>query len=256
MNAAGLAAWVLDYALAHSAILVSPNYVKLPESSGLEVMANLAAFWKWLRSDMQGVVASLVGEDISVDQSRTLVIGHSAGGYLSAQSALTQPDGSIRAIIMAYPMLDMAAPQGKHPFGRETLPSSMVDEYVASMQPGRVITGTPPPPMERLDLAIAIGQHDRLPEFLGEDKSLYPLDVLKERRSFPPTFVFHGTDDRAVDVAGTRKFAEVVEDILKENKVTIKFTAGDHGFDNMELTTLEAPWLKEGLSLMTKAWLQ
>ena len=256
MNAAFFPAWILDYALVHSAILVSPNYVKLPESNGLDLLSNLAGFWKWLRTDLQGVVASVAGEEVSVDQSKTLIIGHSAGGYLAAQSALTQPAGSIKAVVMGYPMLDMAAPFGEHPFGRETLHSSIVDDHLATMQPGKVITGVPPPPMERLDLAVAIVQHKRFPEILGKDKSLYPLGVLKEQRSFPPVFVFHGTEDRAVDVAGTRKFAEVVKDVLEGDKIMIKLMAGDHGFDSLELTTLEAPWLKEGLSLMTKEWLQ
>jgi acetyl esterase/lipase len=38
---------------------------------------------------------------------RVLVQGESAGGYMAMQSALTQPAGTIKAVLVIYPMLDM-----------------------------------------------------------------------------------------------------------------------------------------------------
>lgn len=39
--------WLLDYAAAQSAITVSPNYRKLPESNGTDLVEDLDAFWSW-----------------------------------------------------------------------------------------------------------------------------------------------------------------------------------------------------------------
>jgi len=246
--------WVFDFALKHSAILVSPNYVKLPESTGLDILDNLEHFWKWLRSDLQATVTSMAGSDVSVDQSQTLIIGHSAGGYLAAQSALTQPKGSIKGVVAAYPMLDMSSKFGQHPFGSPMLPASTIHEHLATMKPGEVITGLPMPPLERLGLAVAIVQHHRFPKFLGPEKPLYPIDVLKEKNSFPPLFIYHGTEDSAVDVAGTKKFVEVAKGVMDSDRMVVRLEPGDHGFDAM--VGIEESWMKEGLTLVSRAWLE
>ena len=195
-----------------------------------------------------------VAKNVSVDLDRTLVIGHSAGGYMGIQSALTQPAGSIKAVIVAYPMIDMASPFGTHPFGRETLPVSVIDNHVAAMKPGEVITGRTPPGPERLELAVATVQHHRFPEFLGDDESLYPLKVVKKVQTFPPLFIYHGTEDTSVTVANTEKFVKEVTRILESGKLVTRLEKGDHGFDIM--ATLSTPWLKEGLDMVTKYWIQ
>ena len=69
----------MDLALARSAVLVRPNYRKLPESTGPEILANLAAFWEWFRGGLRASVASATAGAVEVDGSRTLLIGHSAG---------------------------------------------------------------------------------------------------------------------------------------------------------------------------------
>ena len=254
LNVAFFPSWILDLALHHSAILVSPNYVKLPESNGLEILDNLAHFWTWLRSELQPTLTSVAEKGVSVDHDKTLVIGHSAGGYLGIQSALTQPAGSIRAVIAAYAMIDMASPFGSHPFGRETLPVSILDDHIAAMKAGEVITGTPPPGPERLELAIAIVQHDRFPQLMGRDRSLYPLEVVKSARTFPSLFIYHGTEDSSVDVANTKDFVAEVKKILDQDKLMVKLEPGDHGFDST--ASLSTPWLKEGLDMVAKHWLR
>lgn len=69
----------MDFALENSAILVRPNYRKLPESTGLEILDNLAEFWKWFHAGLQTAVKSATTGAVEADESRTLVIGHSAG---------------------------------------------------------------------------------------------------------------------------------------------------------------------------------
>lgn len=69
----------MGFALEHSAVLVRPNYRKLPESTGLEILENLARFWEWFHGGLQTAVKSATAGQIEADESRTLVIGHSAG---------------------------------------------------------------------------------------------------------------------------------------------------------------------------------
>ena len=69
----------MDFALEHSAVLIRPNYRKLPESTGLEILENLAGFWKWFHGGLQTAVKSTTASAVQVDRSRTLLIGHSAG---------------------------------------------------------------------------------------------------------------------------------------------------------------------------------
>lgn len=69
----------MDFALEHSAVLVRPNYRKLPESTGLEILENLAAFWRWFHEGLQTAINSATAGAIEVDIPRTLLIGHSAG---------------------------------------------------------------------------------------------------------------------------------------------------------------------------------
>lgn len=69
----------MEFALEHSAILIRPNYRKLPESTGLEILENLAGFWKWFHGELQTAIKSTTANTVDVDIPRTLLIGHSAG---------------------------------------------------------------------------------------------------------------------------------------------------------------------------------
>ncbi len=73
------APWIMDYAIAHEAIVVSPNYRLLPESTGLEIMDDLSDFWKWTKGGLQPLVSSNTEGQVEVDLSKILVQGESAG---------------------------------------------------------------------------------------------------------------------------------------------------------------------------------
>lgn len=77
---------------------------------------------------------------------------------------------------------------------------------------------------------------------------------MKEASSFPPLFIYHGTEDSAVDGTGARKFVEEIKRILDEDKLMVKLEPGGHGFDTSVVP--EEPWMKEGLALITRKWLQ
>jgi acetyl esterase/lipase len=99
---------LLDLALAQSAIIVTPDYRLLPESTGLDILSDLAGFWSWIPQNLNSELEILFpGTGIQVDLRRLLVTGQSAGGYLAVQSALLQPDAGIKAVIATSPMLHL-----------------------------------------------------------------------------------------------------------------------------------------------------
>ncbi|KAL2037462.1 hypothetical protein N7G274_009742 [Stereocaulon virgatum] len=101
------ALWVTDFVLHELIILTEYNYIELPVSTGLEIVEHVSQFWRWLPADLTSLVASPTEREIELDGTRVFVIDASAGGYLAIQSAITQPAGSIKAVIAAYSMLSL-----------------------------------------------------------------------------------------------------------------------------------------------------
>lgn len=131
------------------------------------------------------------------------------------------------------------------------LPPSLIDDHLAAITPGQVVSAVTPP--LRVPLALATVQYGRYPEMLGEDVSLYPLEMLKRVKGFPKVFAYHGRDDSAVEVEQTEAFVKRCGEVLPEGRLLVRYEGGDHGFD--KLSGLETPWLKEGLEFVTEEWL-
>lgn len=251
------AQWSLDYATLHSAIRISANYRLAPDSNGLEILSDVQDVFKWIENDLQGYLKR-IGSDITPDLEHVITYGESAGGYLAIQSGLLRPD-LVKAVIAAYPMTYLDSPwytvaSVKSPFGVPQLPSGILDDYRASLTPGKIVTGAFPP--ERMPLCFSILQHGRFPEVLGTDDALYPAKVLAKfngNEKVPFLFVFHGKEDTAVPVGDTEKFLAAWKEKFGDESAIGKFEAGDHGFDST--ATLETPWMKEGLARVTKAWI-
>jgi len=137
-------------------------------------------------------------------------------------------------------------------FGGPQLPISIIDDHIAAMRPGEFISAADPP--ERVELMIAVGQHGRWSSLIGTDRTLFPFEMIKTAKSYPPLFIYHGRDDSAVPVEGTPKFVEAFKQIFPENKVLMKIEPGNHGFDSS--AELSDPWLKEGLEFVAAEWLK
>jgi len=56
-----------------------PNHRLLPESKGLDILEDIADFWKWVDSDLKTLVSREGGNQIEVDLTKTWVHGDSAG---------------------------------------------------------------------------------------------------------------------------------------------------------------------------------
>ncbi|KAJ7583905.1 Alpha/Beta hydrolase protein [Mycena floridula] len=251
--------WTLEYALKHSAIYVTADYRLLPEAKGKDLLEDIDDLWKWLHNDFPTFLAKSA-PGFSPDLNRILSAGDSAGGYMAIQLALSQPIGSIRGVLAAYPMTDMASDfykKGEKPanylMGLPPAPESVLDEHLASMAPNAVVSSAEPSPL-RMDLCVAINQHGRYLEFLGTEPECFPFERIEHVGAIPPMLIIHGTEDSTVPVEHSRRFVDKVKQFLPDTKVKLVTVPGDHGFDKD--ANLETPWLKEGLKMITSEWLE
>ena len=146
---------------------------------------------------------------IWVDPSKLLDVGESAGGYLSIQSGISRPD-LVEAVTATYPMLGMdpgiyTRPGRKPILGAPELPVSVVEEHVANMP--RDMDGISKPmsdddPPTMFSLRTAAVQHGLIPEFLGDNEKMLPMQRVLKGPFKPVLFIAHGEDDTAVPVSG------------------------------------------------------
>lgn len=236
---------------------MSADYRLLPEANGNDILADVADLWRWVHVDLQPYL-NAVSKDPTpeVDFNHILSVGDSSGGYLAVQSALTQPAGSIKAVVGLYPQLDVGSDFytkkfTKNPFGMPMLPTEIVDAHVAAIVPGAVVSSAIPP--LRVDIACSMVQNGRVVEFLGSDEVLFPVEVVGKVASMPPVLILHGKEDSSVPVAGSERFVEALKKKHPSTPVRLDLQPGDHGFDGE--ATLETEWLKEDVAFITKHWL-
>ncbi|KAF2274657.1 alpha/beta-hydrolase [Westerdykella ornata] len=253
------AAWLVSFILRNNAIAVLPNYRLIPESNGKDIMEDLADFWKWFDEDLQKWVSS-INEGIALDFDRVLVSGDSAGGLLALQSAFTQPEGKIKAVLAQYPMTNILRrdpiPSGVLPNGAPAPGPEYIDQHIASIKPGTIISSSVP--YDRMPLSYALSAYGRWQEFYGTDKNLLPITAIEDAKYLPRTFIFHGEQDTAVSVEDTKTFVEKAKEVLGD-KVDIKLVTvkgQDHGFDCVtDVDEEKTEWLKEGLKFVEQKWL-
>ncbi|KAJ3578370.1 hypothetical protein NPX13_g2190 [Xylaria arbuscula] len=277
--------WVLDWAEAQSAIIISPDYRLLPEVKGVDILRDIEAFWKWFHSDGPSRHLASVGRhDITLNKNQLLLLGESAGktktrpretdwrhilmytigGYLAIQSILS---GFARptALVVLYPMIDMKADHytkeySKPIVGVPNFPNKTIDDFLETLSTRTAISEADPP--ERLDLALASVQTGRFLELLGDEPELFILDRIRggkfaskseNQPVFPSFFLLHGDQDSAVPAEGSRRFLEILDKVDPAAKYRVAYQPGDHGFDAQ--ATLEDEWLREGLDWVLSQWL-
>lgn len=161
-------------------------------------------------------------------------------------------------------MLDLKSPfysekYSKPIVGVPNLPNAIIEDHLSAMKTFSSSSITSADPPESLELAFAIVQNARFLEFFGiENSELFPLERIERlgslgALSLPPTFIFHGEQDSAVPVDGSRKFVALLREISPNSQVQLHMQDGDHGFDAD--STLETPWLRDGLGVASKEWL-
>jgi acetyl esterase/lipase len=210
---------LIELALAHDAIVISPDYRLLPEATGAETLDDVARFWDWLHGTLPATAAAWHARP---DLSRIACAGQSSGGRLAAQSALLrfgreeEKQSQIRAVISISAPLHGAVPhftvpQPKVIMGSRPPPArqaeAVVRSYLSRLTPGAVCTGRDPSP-DLWELVMCVIQQAWLPRLMtggrgGANKA--PVDerldimaTLDHVDSMPPIWVIHGEQDSVV----------------------------------------------------------
>jgi acetyl esterase/lipase len=126
----------LELAILQSAIVISPDYRLLPEANGADILADVEAFWTWMRDDLPSI-ADQESWHVSPDLNRIACVGESAGGWLAVHSSLLF---SSRIEIKA--VISISAPLGDSGAIKYSVPGP------------RVIMGARPPPARQAELMI------------------------------------------------------------------------------------------------------
>jgi acetyl esterase/lipase len=239
-----------------NAIVVLPNYRLIPESTGADILSDLNDFWTWFHAgNVTKYLTSQYSSPIDLDYSRILVSGGSAGGYMALMTGLTQPQGTIKAILAQYPMSGhLNIEPSETFFGFPSPGPEVIDQHIASIRPGTIVSSATPP--ARLNLSYPMGAYNRYLEFFGYDKKLWPIHLIESKDWMPPTWIFHGDADSAVNIKDSLLFAEKWKKYIKGNECRLEVREGmEHGFDT-SIKEDEEAWLREGLAWVEEQWLK
>ncbi|KAF2135001.1 alpha/beta-hydrolase [Dothidotthia symphoricarpi CBS 119687] len=217
------------------------------------ILEDLADFWTWLHDG--GVDEFFAAQNICIelDYEHVLAAGDSAGGYLALMSGLTQPKGRVKAILAQYPMTySLRREATPMLLDKPSPPPAVVDEHIAAIVPGAVISSAVPP--ARMHLSYALSAYGRYLEFFGGDRALWPLYLVEEGGYLPPTWIVHGGADQVVSVGDSRAFVEKCRVWLEGGEVRFEVREGmGHGFDGGVREEGEE-WLREGLGWVERMW--
>lgn len=190
------APWALDLARENSAIIISPDYRLLPSLNGIaDQLEDLEDFWQWSHSKLPEVLERNA-HGHSLDFTRLLMVGGSAGGYCAVQLALSHPD-EITALAMSYPLLDLKddifvnGPAPGQPnvlrVAAEQIPSK--EDTVAWIEEKRT-TVTTKDGFERISFCVGSCQHGLFASKVLDNRNLhrpefFPLDRIKAGAKLP-----------------------------------------------------------------------
>ncbi|KAF1840250.1 alpha/beta-hydrolase [Cucurbitaria berberidis CBS 394.84] len=248
-----IAAFFIPFLHRTGAITILPNYRLIPEHTGADIVDDLTDFWAWFNGG--GLHSFLSSQNVAfqLDYDRVLVSGDSAGGYMALMSGLMQPKGTIKAILAQYPMTYYLRRDPTNTSDAQPSPSpTIVDDHISTITPGTVFSSAMPP--VRMPLSEALSVQGRYLEFFGDNKKLWPLYLVEEKKYLPPTWIVHGDADTAVSIEDSKAFAVKCKN-LEGVEVRLEVRSGqDHGFD-IALKEDEEEWLKEGLTWVEEKWL-
>ncbi|CRG90541.1 hypothetical protein PISL3812_07585 [Talaromyces islandicus] len=267
--------WIIELAEKHSAIIVSANYRMLPESTGVEILADIDDFWRWLQTGQaDSVLSSSLPTPLGLDLERVITTGESAGGFLSVYLSLTFPD-ELRAGIAQYPMFnqdglveDSPPSQDAEEEAQSHLPPLEVfTNHVSKMNPVDIVSSDPN--NSRFLLGIAAVAHGKIAGLIEKDSDASPIyrDRLSQLRRLDDAathlprgglVVLHGKDDPVVPSNLSERFVHVAREKLRgrqgADNIVLSLQEGSHGFDNP--VHLEEEWLQEALKTAVSTWLE
>jgi acetyl esterase/lipase len=217
----------------------------MPESEFPAMIDDLRDFWTWVDKDLEGILE----EDI--DASNVAIVGESAGGYLTAQSVQLGLTTKAAVIMMQYPCLaikEHLEERQRDPADKQ-IPESIIDDYLAKVKPGAVLSRAPF--STRMDLAIAAMQANR-GWALDTHPELDPMVSLETAPRMPPVFLFHAIDDTYVSLNRSLHWMEKLKQVQPEAVLYAVFPPGDHVLDKYH--GLDEQWLKGPIAFVEEYW--
>ncbi|KAF2871075.1 Alpha/Beta hydrolase protein [Massariosphaeria phaeospora] len=241
--------WVLKLALEESAVVISGDYRLLPTANGVaDQLEDIEDFWQWTRNKLPAIFEGRA-PGFSLDLTRLLLAGSSAGGYCAVQLGLSHPE-EISAMAMAYPFVNPAdevivnGPKDGEPtilrFPLDTLPSK--EAVVAWIDESRKEV-TSQADMDRGAFAAAAAQYGLYYSHLFDNRSLkrpefLPLLRIKAGAKLPPKiWILTGDDDSVVYLRTIQEFVDLSREKLPRTTIRLDIAPGeDHAFDHTKST--------------------
>ncbi|EYE92287.1 alpha/beta hydrolase [Aspergillus ruber CBS 135680] len=257
--------WYLELAQEYSAVIVSPNYRLMPESSILEILGDVEDHWDWMHAWFPAFLENETSGEIKAELGQILAVGDSAGGYLSLQMGLSHPT-EIRAVNAVYPMTNPKAAcftgeQLRPVFNISTLPKDTLERHLSNLKEQEALSEVPivksvESSPDRLTLCFSICQHGKMGQLLPYDSiTPYPLERLDAGARFSRggVVLLHGRDDTVAPIEQSYSLKEKVEDVDPTLKFRLIVRDGEHGFDHS--AKLHDAWLWDAIQDIVKIWL-
>ncbi|KAF3006964.1 hypothetical protein E8E14_004621 [Neopestalotiopsis sp. 37M] len=239
----------VELALQQNAIVVTPNYRLLPESSGADIMQDMDDFWTWVTNTLAGFVQDNCS-GVKPDLSRLMTAGESAGGYLSVQVAMDHCK-DIKACIAEFPCLQLESGTFTEPSADVKFPLAIIDKHVASMPGNQVVSSDPT--ISRFPLIMSMTENGVFLDYFGRDERLFPFQRVTRGDGVPPLFIIHGDDDEIVPVEGSKAFVSLLQDKRPDSAVRLSTAPNGHGLH--EKWHIDHPALEAGLKFAITSWL-
>jgi len=228
-NRSGIDRTLLEMLIKAGYVVVSIDYRLAPETKLPAILDDLRDAFAWIRHEGP--------RSLSRNTDRILVLGASAGGYLTLVCGyLIEPRPA--ALVSFWGYGDIAGDWYNHPdpfYRREPL----VSESEARASVGKDVIADPPPNNRRSRFYLYCRQNGRWPkEVAGRDPDAEPhaFDPLCPVRNvsakYPPVMLIHGTHDTDVP----HEQSEQMDRELTRQKVEhelILVPGGSHGLRNM-----------------------
>ncbi|QRW04989.1 alpha/beta hydrolase family protein [Ceratobasidium sp. AG-Ba] len=258
--------WFITKLLDNGYIFISADYRLLPPSTGHVILQDVLGFTHWAASP-NGLNAQLKqhGDTVSVDTTRLIAAGTSAGGYLAYLAGIyARVQNPLRGVLSLYGMGgDFLTPhylQRKNkPFfrGRPLLDPAQFEHLLSTTHPPPVVSGSPleygpdgipsSPRMfmtrvllqEGIFLDYLTGEHGLSGRLVGletpsmfnvpeQHHLLFPEACVSS--SFPPTCLVHGTEDSAVLIGESRAMRDRLQAVGVHCEL-FEVVGAEHSFD-------------------------
>ncbi|KAF4783340.1 hypothetical protein HER10_EVM0008944 [Colletotrichum scovillei] len=257
------APWILQLAKKHNAVIISPDYRLIPESTVQNALDDVHDCWAWTHQSLPRLLEVETG--IRLDLGKVFTTGDSAGGYLAIQLALSYPD-EMQAVQVSYPLVDVERTNveprlDESVFDQPPYPRATFEQHVARMrqaehETGRKAVVSKDDMLSRADIMWTFVQHGLASQFFPKDqRTLFPFYRLQDgaRLSRGGLVVWHAEGDSVVKVEASYRLQELLTKLDPELNFRLDVRDGEHGFDHY--VSIDDAWVSESLKGIVASWL-